>query len=125
MNPRYAGGGQMATDKIATDKAPADFLVDGRWLADRRGARYVILIDTRAAADYCAGHLEGARHFDPFPFHHSDTGEASMRDFRGQLEWIFSALGVTAGATVVFYENDSGMRATRGAWLLDYMGYAG
>ena len=89
----------------------------------RRIARNVVLIDTRAPADYWAGHLEGALNFDPFPFHHSDTSEAGLREFRGQLEWIFSALGITGDETVVFYENDSGMRATRGAWALDYMGH--
>jgi thiosulfate/3-mercaptopyruvate sulfurtransferase len=101
----------------------AEFLVDARWLADHRSDPNLILVDTRPPADYWAGHLEGARHFDPFPFHHSDTSEGSLREFRGQLEWIFSALGVTPAATVVFYENDSGMRATRAAWALDYMGH--
>jgi thiosulfate/3-mercaptopyruvate sulfurtransferase len=108
---------------MASDKATANILVDARWLAEHRGDPDLILVDTRAPADYWAGHLEGARHFDPFPFHHSDTADAPLRDFRGQLDWIFSALGVTAGATVVFYENDSGMRATRAAWALDYMGH--
>jgi thiosulfate/3-mercaptopyruvate sulfurtransferase len=108
---------------MASDKATANILVDARWLAEHRDDPDLILVDTRAAADYWAGHLEGARHFDPFPFHHSDTAEGPLRDFRGQLEWIFSALGVTASATVLFYENDSGMRATRAAWLLDYMGH--
>lgn len=100
----------------------ANLLVDSEWINARRGAG-LVLIDTRAPADFWQGHLEGARHFDPFPFHHSDTGEAGRREFRGQLEWIFSALGITGGETVVFYENDSGMRATRGAWALEYMGH--
>jgi thiosulfate/3-mercaptopyruvate sulfurtransferase len=100
-----------------------EFLVDARWLAEHRNDPDVILVDTRAPADYWAGHLAGARHFDPFPFHHTDTSEAALREFRGQLEWIFSALGIGASATVVCYENDSGMRATRLAWALDYMGH--
>ena len=100
-----------------------EFLVDARWLIAHRGDPNIILVDTRPPADFWAGHLPGARHFDPFPFHHSDTGEAGLREFRGQLEWIFSALGVATGTTVVFYENDSGMRATRGAWMLDYMSH--
>lgn len=98
-----------------------NILVDGRWLAEHRTK--VVLIDTRAAADFRAGHLEGARHFDPFPFHYSDTSERGMREFRAQLEWIFSALGITGNETLVFYENDSGMRATRCAWLAEYMGH--
>jgi thiosulfate/3-mercaptopyruvate sulfurtransferase len=100
-----------------------EFLVDARWLAEHRSDPEVILVDTRAPADYWAGHLAGARHFDPFPFHHSDTSEGALREFSGQLEWIFSALGISAGATVVCYENDSGMRATRLAWMLDYMSH--
>ena len=105
---------------MASEANDTDLLADARWLAANPGA---VLVDTRAPADYWAGHLENARHFDPFPFHHSDTSEAGLREFRGQLAWIFSALGVTGGETVVFYENDSGMRATRAAWALEYMGY--
>ncbi|MGH7932018.1 MAG: sulfurtransferase, partial [Candidatus Binataceae bacterium] len=102
----------------------ADFLVNGDWLRAHRGDSGVLLVDTRAPADYWTGHLEGARPFDPFPFHHSDTGEPGLREFRGQLQWIFSALGISGRETVVFYENDSGMRATRCAWALEYMGHA-
>jgi thiosulfate/3-mercaptopyruvate sulfurtransferase len=108
---------------MASKSENAEFLVDAKWLAAHRGDAAVVLVDTRAPADYWAGHLEGARHFDPFPFHHSDTSEGGLREFRGQLAWIFSALGITDTDTVVFYENDSGMRATRGAWALEYMGH--
>jgi len=102
-----------------------DFLIDSAWLAaDRAGAADgIVLIDTRPPADYWAGHLAGARHFDPFPFHHGDTSEGGLREFRGQLIWIFSALGLTGNETVAFYENDSGMRATRAAWALEYIGH--
>lgn len=98
-----------------------NILVDARWLGEHRAE--TALIDTRAAADFRAGHLAGARHFDPFPFHYSDTSERGMREFRAQLEWIFSALGIGGNETLVFYENDSGMRTTRGAWLAEYMGH--
>jgi len=108
---------------MSPDGNDAQFLVDARWLREHRGDRSVILIDTRAATEYWAGHLAGARHFDPFPFHYYDTSEKGLREFRAQLEWIFSALGITGAATVVFYEQDSGMRAARGAWALEYMGH--
>jgi thiosulfate/3-mercaptopyruvate sulfurtransferase len=107
---------------MASSDTAKDLLVDRSWITARCGAG-LVLVDTRAASDFWQGHLEGARHFDPFPFHHSDTGEPALREFRGQLEWIFSALGINGDETVVFYENDSGMRATRGAWALAYMGH--
>ncbi len=100
-------------------------LVDARWLTEHRADKNLVLIDTRSADDFWKGHLVGARHFDPFPFHHNDTSARAIREFNAQLEWIFSALGITPGNTVVFYENDSGMRAARGMWLLEYAGHRG
>ena len=99
------------------------FLVDAKWLRQHRGDKNLILIDTRTVADFRAGHLRGARHFDPFPFHYSDSSPRGIAEFRAQLEWIFSALGISGRETVVFYENDSGMRATRAAWALEAMGH--
>jgi len=100
-----------------------ELLVDARWLRENRGDADVILVDTRPAADFHAGHLSGARHFDPFPFHHIDTSERGVAEFGAQLQWIFSALGISASDTVVFYENESGMRAARGQWALEYAGH--
>jgi len=97
--------------------------VDARWLQERSGDASVILIDTRPAKDFHAGHLTGARHFDPFPFHHTDTSDRGIAEFGAQLQWIFSALGISGRETVVFYENESGMRAARGQWALEYAGH--
>src|ERR1700686_5197974 len=110
-------------DVLQNDILQNDILVDARWLSEHRAQRNVVLVDTRSAADFHAGHLSGARHFDPFPFHYVDTSERGMREFRAQLEWIFSALGITGDERLVLCENDSGMRATRAAWLAEYMGH--
>jgi thiosulfate/3-mercaptopyruvate sulfurtransferase len=105
------------------EQPSSQYLVNADWLRAHRGDAKVVLIDTRPTAAYWSGHLDGARHFDPFPFHHSDTSEAGLRNFRDHVAWIFSALGVRGDETVVFYEEDSGMRATRGAWALEYVGH--
>ncbi len=98
-------------------------IVDAKWIREHRDDADLILVDTRAAKDFHAGHLRGARHFDPFPFHHTDTSERGIAEFDAQLQWIFSALGIGARETVVFYENESGMRAARGQWVLEYAGH--
>jgi thiosulfate/3-mercaptopyruvate sulfurtransferase len=98
-------------------------IVDARWLREHRGGADLVLIDTRPAKDFYAGHLRSARHFDPFPFHHTDTSARGVEEFGAQLQWIFSALGITGRETVVFYENESGMRAARGQWALEYAGH--
>jgi thiosulfate/3-mercaptopyruvate sulfurtransferase len=100
-----------------------ELIVDARWLREHREDAGLILIDTRPAAEFHAGHLGGARHFDPFPFHHTDTSERGIAEFGAQLQWIFSSLGISGRETVVFYENESGMRAARGAWALEYAGH--
>ncbi|HUY26244.1 MAG TPA: sulfurtransferase [Candidatus Binataceae bacterium] len=108
---------------MAASGAQPKPIVDAKWVRAHRGDKNVVFIDTRAAADYWAGHLPGARHFDPFPFHYYDTSERGAGEFRAQLEWVFSALGITGKETVVAYEDDSGMRAARVLWALEWMGH--
>jgi thiosulfate/3-mercaptopyruvate sulfurtransferase len=100
-----------------------DFLVSAQWLREHRADPGLVVVDTRSTDDYWKGHLEGARHFDPFPFHSYDTGAHGQAEFRAQLKWIFSTLGITTRHTVVFYENDSGMCAARATWALEWMGH--
>lgn len=113
----------MNQGKTARAEGKTELIVDARWLRERRDDSSLILIDTRPVKDFHAGHLSGARHFDPFPFHHTDTSERGVAEFGAQLQWIFSALGITGRETVVFYENESGMRAARGQWALEYAGH--
>ena len=108
---------------MASSGAQPKPIVDAKWLRAHRDDKNIVLIDTRAADEYWTGHLKGARHFDPFPFHYYDTSPRGTAEFRAQLEWLFSALGLTGKETVVCYENDSGMRAARVLWLLEWMGH--
>jgi thiosulfate/3-mercaptopyruvate sulfurtransferase len=101
----------------------SQLIVDAQWLREHRDDAGLILIDTRPAKDFHAGHLRGARHFDPYPFHHADTSERGIAAFGSQLKWLFSALGITGEKTVVFYEEESGMRAARSQWALEYAGH--
>ena len=99
------------------------FLVDAAWIERNANNDGVVLIDTRPPGEFWSGHLERARHLDPFPFHYYDTSPKAIGEFTAQSEWIFSALGITGRETVVFYEDSSGMRAARGAWILEYLGH--
>lgn len=112
----------MDRKSTGTEKE-TELIVDARWLREHRDDASLILVDTRAVKDFHAGHLSGARHFDPFPFHHTDTSERGIAVFDAQLQWIFSALGISGRETVVCYENESGMRAARGQWALEYAGH--
>jgi thiosulfate/3-mercaptopyruvate sulfurtransferase len=108
---------------MASSGAQPKPTVNPKWARAHLSDKHVVFIDTRAAGEYWAGHLRGARHFDPFPFHYSDSSARGTAEFRAQLEWVFSALGITGKETLVCYENDSGMRAARVVWLLEWMGH--
>ena len=102
---------------------PQRFLIDySRVLELARQQADIILLDTRPANEFWAGHLPGARHFDALLFAHYDTSAAGIASLVTQYAWIFSALGITQGSQVVVYENKSDSRAARAAWLLELLG---
>lgn len=83
-----------------------------------------VLIDTRPADDYRAGHLPGAISLpDVYDYLVLDTGEAGIRHFHRVLGEIFGRAGLTGAEQVVFYENATGMRGARGWWLAEYAGH--
>jgi thiosulfate/3-mercaptopyruvate sulfurtransferase len=108
---------------MAPENDNAEVFVDAQWFDRHRKDSAILIIDTRPPKEYWAGHVEGARHFDPYPFAYYDTSEHGLQVFRRQHEWIFSTLGVSGNETVLFYETDTGMRATRAAWVLEYLGH--
>ena len=52
-----------------------------------------------------------------------DTSEAPLRAFMWMIGHLFSLRGVTPDRPVVVYEQDSGMRAARAFWFLEYLGH--
>ena len=107
----------MAAEQRINEILQNEILIDARWLREHRADASVVLIDSRPAPDYRAGHLKGARHFDPFPFHYSNTSESGMREARAQLEWIFWRSASPAPRRWSFTRTTPGcaLRARRGS----------
>jgi thiosulfate/3-mercaptopyruvate sulfurtransferase len=82
-----------------------------------------LLIDARPAEQFAAGHLPGAVHLDLWGVSLIDTSEAPLAAFMWMIGHLFSLRGVTPDRPVVVYENDSGIRAARVFWLLEYLGH--
>jgi thiosulfate/3-mercaptopyruvate sulfurtransferase len=91
-------------------------------IGDRKGDDLVI-IDTRPAPDYCAGHIEGAAHFDLYGISLNDTRPEALAAFMWTLAYLMEIRGVDYDKTVVFYESNTGFRAARGFWFLEYLGH--
>lgn len=83
----------------------------------------LLLLDLRPAEAFAAGHLAGAVHLDLFGISLIDTDPAPMRSFLWIIEHLLASRGVSADRRVVCYDTDSGMRAARAFWFLEYFGH--
>jgi thiosulfate/3-mercaptopyruvate sulfurtransferase len=77
----------------------------------------------RPAEDYAKGHIPGATHFDLFGLSLIDTNDAPLKAFMFMIHHVLELRGVSEAKEVVFYEDNSGMRAARGLWFLEYYGH--
>jgi thiosulfate/3-mercaptopyruvate sulfurtransferase len=92
-------------------------------LQRKLGADNLCIIDVRPAEDYAKGHIPGATHFDLFGLSLIDTGAAPLKAFMFMIHHVFELRGVSEAKEVVFYEDNSGMRAARGLWFLEFFGH--
>jgi len=92
-------------------------------LQQKLGSANLCLIDTRPAEAYAKGHIPGATHFDLFGLSLVDTTEAPLKAFMYMIHHVLEMRGVSEAKEVVFYEDNSGMRAARGLWFLEYYGH--
>jgi len=81
------------------------------------------LIDTRPAEKFAQGHIPGAVHFDLFGLSLVDTSPAPLKAFMSMISHLLEMRGVNLEKEVIFYEDNSGMRAARGLWFLEYFGH--
>jgi thiosulfate/3-mercaptopyruvate sulfurtransferase len=81
------------------------------------------LIDVRSAEQFAQGHIPGATHFDLFGLSLIDTSEAPLKAFMYMIHHVLELRGVSDDKEIVFYENNSGMRAARGLWFLEFFGH--
>jgi thiosulfate/3-mercaptopyruvate sulfurtransferase len=79
----------------------------------------------RPAEEFARGHIPGSVHFDLFGLSLIDTSPAPLKAFLWMMRHLFEMRGVSAEKEVVLYEENSGMRAARGLWFLDYFGHPG
>ena len=99
-------------------------LVDPQSLqADRAGTPGPLLIDARPAHEFARGQIAGAVHLDLWGLSLIDTSEAPLRAFAWMIGHLFSLRGVRPDRPVVLYEADSGIRAARVFWWLEYLGH--
>jgi len=83
----------------------------------------VLILDARRPADYAKGHIPGAVNFSTYDEFAMDTRPDGLSKFASALAARYAGVGVSKFRPVVVYEDDTGMRAAREAWILEYLGH--
>ena len=83
----------------------------------------LLIIDARSWHEYSDGHIPDAVNLDLFAFHWADTSKEGMQAFNKQTAKLLSNAGVSYDKFVVFYDDESGIFAARGVWLLEYFSH--
>ena len=82
-----------------------------------------LVLDLRPAEDYTAGHVPGAIHINLWGLSLTDTDPAPLNAFMWMIEHVLAIHGVTASTPIVAYDEQSGVRAARAFWFLEYFGH--
>jgi thiosulfate/3-mercaptopyruvate sulfurtransferase len=82
-----------------------------------------VLLDCRPRAQYLAGHLAGARHFE-FLEKFIIRNPEQLEFFNLTLQSLLRGLGLDGTEHIVSYDAGRDTRASRAAWALEYAGFA-
>lgn len=92
-------------------------------MLDSAGEKPPLVLDMRPPEAYVAGHIPAALHLDLWGVSLIDTDAAPLKAFMWMIEHLLANHGVTAGTPVVVYDEQSGVRAARAFWFLEYFGH--
>jgi thiosulfate/3-mercaptopyruvate sulfurtransferase len=83
----------------------------------------LLILDLRPPDAYTAGHVPGAFHLDLWGVSLTDTDPAPLNAVMWMIEHVLAIHGVTNRKPIVVYDDQSGVRAARAFWFLEYFGH--
>jgi thiosulfate/3-mercaptopyruvate sulfurtransferase len=99
--------------------APRDLAAE----LERNESAAPLVLDLRPPEAYTAGHVPGAIHVDLWGLSLTDTDPAPLKAFMWMIEHVLAVHGVSADRPIVVYDEQSGIRAARAFWFLEYFGH--
>ena len=100
------------------------FLITVEELRNSLDDETICIIDTRPTYEYVNGHIPKALHLDLFGLSLINTHKATFDTFMWMIAYLFQQRGVDPTKTIVWYEDISGTRASRGLWFCEYLGHS-
>jgi thiosulfate/3-mercaptopyruvate sulfurtransferase len=82
-----------------------------------------LLIDARKADAFGRGHIRGALPLTTYDVFVPNTSLEGMKAFAAEVAHLYGSGGATPERPIILYEDDTGMRAARELWILEYMGH--
>lgn len=102
--------------------AHPEWLVDASWLKQHLHDANLKVVALTPAADFARGHIPGAAQIDWTDLQITDTSDASVTKWQGEVEQKLTALGITPKDPVVIYDGGT-LFAARLWWILDQLGH--
>lgn len=87
------------------------------------GSKRPLVLDLRPPEAYTAGHVPTSFHLDLWGVSLIDTDPAPLKAFMWMIEHVLATHGVDQVTPVVVYDEQSGVRAARAFWFLEYFGH--
>jgi thiosulfate/3-mercaptopyruvate sulfurtransferase len=104
--------------------ANPELLISAQELNAQLHSGDLCIVDTRPTHAFVAGHIPGAIHLDIYGISLNDTREQAFEAFMAMFRYLMHSRGIGTDKTVVWYEDNSGMRAARGFWICEYLGHS-
>jgi thiosulfate/3-mercaptopyruvate sulfurtransferase len=82
-----------------------------------------LALDLRPAEAFARGHVPHAIHIDLWGVSLIDTDPAPLQAFMWMIDHVLNLRGVDSGTPIVVYDEQSGARAARAFWFLEYFGH--
>lgn len=82
-----------------------------------------LIIDARSPAAYAQGHIAGAVSFSTYDQFALDTRPEGLTVFARDMALRYLGTGISNLRPVVVYDDETGMRAAREAWILQFLGH--
>tara|TARA_Y100000996_G_scaffold216787_1_gene170251 strand:+ start:2414 stop:3331 length:918 start_codon:yes stop_codon:yes gene_type:complete len=99
-------------------------LVSTEWVESEINNEKIIIIDVRKKEEYDKGHIPGAFHMTPGEvFQQEINGVKGMLPSPSHIEKNLSLIGVKPDSTIVLYDGNSNLWASRGLWALQVYGH--
>lgn len=99
-------------------------VISAEELKSNLGDKSFCIVDTRPTHEYLRGHIPGALHLDLFGLSLINTRKEMFDTFMWMIAYLFQQRGLDPAKTVIWSENISGTKASRGLWFCEYLGHS-